>query len=396
MKKIKLNDIVKVNQSGEWGTELKEGEIGTKVIRTADFNNDGSINYDNVIFRNIQQKKIDEKKLIYGDIIIEKSGGTDKNPVGRVVFFNDDNNIYLSNNFTQVIRIKESMNSKFVFYNLYFNYKNGSTLQMFNKTTGIQNLQMKQFLNQKISYISLEEQEIAVRKLDNVRNIIEIKQKQLQDLDELIKSQFVEMFGSVELNDKNFEEQELSSIAEISSSKRIYANEYKENGIPFYRSKEIIELGHNKKPSIELFISDKRYEEIKDKYGIPKKGDILITAVGTIGETWIVDTDEPFYYKDGNVLQIRLKTDIAQIYFKYVLDILISIFKNKNVSGSAYSALTIEKFKKMKIILPPIELQNQFADIVKQIDKQKFEIQKSLEEMKKLQESLMNKYFGEY
>ena len=396
MKKIKLNDIVKVNQSGEWGTGLKEGEIGTKVIRTADFNNDGSINYDNVIFRNIQQKKIDEKKLIYGDIIIEKSGGTDKNPVGRVVFFNDDNNIYLSNNFTQVIRIKESMNSKFVFYNLYFNYKNGSTLQMFNKTTGIQNLQMKQFLNQKISYISLEEQEIAVRKLDNVRNIIEIKQKQLQDLDELIKSQFVEMFGSLELNDKNFEEQELSSIAEISSSKRIYANEYKKNGIPFYRSKEIIELGHNKKPSIELFISDKRYEEIKDKYGIPKKGDILITAVGTIGEIWIVDTDEPFYYKDGNVLQIRLKTDIAQIYFKYVLDILISIFKNKNVSGSAYSALTIEKFKKMKIILPPIELQNQFADIVKQIDKQKFEIQKSLEEMQKLQESLMNKYFGEY
>lgn len=394
MKKIKLNDIVKVNQSGEWGTGLKEGEIGTKVIRTADFNNDGSVNYDNVIFRNIQQKKIDEKKLIYGDIIIEKSGGTDKNPVGRVVFFNDDNNIYLSNNFTQVIRIKESMNSKFVFYNLYFNYKNGSTLQMFNKTTGIQNLQMKQFLNQKISYISLEEQEIAVRKLDNVRNIIEIKQKQLQDLDELIKSQFVEMFGSVELNDKNFEEQELSSIAEISSSKRIYANEYKENGIPFYRSKEIIELGHNKKPSIELFISDKRYEEIKDKYGIPKKGDILITAVGTIGETWIVDTDEPFYYKDGNVLQIRLKTDIAQIYFKYVLDILISIFKNKNVSGSAYSALTIEKFKKMKIILPPIELQNQFADIVKQIDKQKFEIQKNLEEIQKLQESLMNKYFG--
>ena len=75
MKKIKLNDIVKVNQSGEWGTGLKEGEIGTKVIRTADFNNDGSINYDNVIFRNIQQKKIDEKKLIYGDIIIEKSGG---------------------------------------------------------------------------------------------------------------------------------------------------------------------------------------------------------------------------------------------------------------------------------------------------------------------------------
>ena len=208
------------------------------------------------------------------------------------------------------------------------------------------------------------------------------------------KSQFVEMFGSVELNDKNFEEQEISSIADISSSKRIYANEYQENGVPFYRSKEIIELGHNKKPSIELFISAKRFEEIKERYGIPKRGDILITAVGTIGETWIVDTDNPFYYKDGNVLQIRLNTNISQIYFKYVLDILISIFKSKNVSGSAYAALTIEKFKKMKIILPPIGLQNQFAEIVKQIDKQKFEIENSLKEMQELYESLMEKYFG--
>ena len=258
----------------------------------------------------------------------------------------------------------------------------------------IPHIYYKDYKKEKIELINKEEQKNRANQLNIVQKLIELKERQINELNELIKSQFVEMFGSVELNDKNFEEQELSSIAEISSSKRIYANEYKENGIPFYRSKEIIELGHNKKPSIELFISDKRYEEIKDKYGIPKKGDILITAVGTIGETWIVNTNEPFYYKDGNVLQIRLKTDIAQIYFKYVLDILISIFKSKNVSGSAYSALTIEKFKKMKIILPPIELQNKFAEFVKQIDKQKFEIENSLKEMQKLYESLMEKYFG--
>ena len=142
------------------------------------------------------------------------------------------------------------------------------------------------------------------------------------------------MFGNVELNDKYFYEQEISDIAEITSSKRIYANEYQKNGVPFYRSKEIIELGHKKKPSIELYISIKKYKEIKEKYGIPKIGDILITAVGTIGETWIVDTEGPFYYKDGNVLQIRLKKENSQLYFKHVLDILINIFKRKNVSGS--------------------------------------------------------------
>ncbi len=292
------------------------------------------------------------------------------------------------NNHAHVIKPKEMVDIRYLKY--WLNYTDLNS-----KITGaiVRKLTQKELNELEIEIPDKEVQIIIANKLDKVQEIMDIRTKQIEDLDNLIKSQFVEMFGSVELNDKNFEEQELSSIAEISSSKRIYANEYKENGIPFYRSKEIIELGHNKKPSIELFISDKRYEEIKDKYGIPKKGDILITAVGTIGETWIVDTDEPFYYKDGNVLQIRLKTDIAQIYFKYVLDILISIFKNKNVSGSAYSALTIEKFKKMKIILPPIELQNQFADIVKQIDKQKFELQKSLKEVQKLQECLMNKYF---
>ena len=255
-------------------------------------------------------------------------------------------------------------------------------------------LKYKDLSNIDILLPPIEEQEKIVKTLKKLDFIIEKYRNVLEEKDNFIKSQFVEMFGNLELNDKDFEEKEVSSIADVSSSKRIYANEYQENGVPFYRSKEIIELGHNKKPSIELFISRKRYEEIKEKYGTPNKGDILITAVGTIGETWIVDSDEPFYYKDGNVLQIRLNTNISQVYFKYALDILINIFKSKNVSGSAYSALTIEKFKKMKIILPPIGLQNQFADIVKQIDKQKFEIENSLKEIQELYESLMEKYFG--
>ena len=222
--------------------------------------------------------------------------------------------------------LNENINKKYLYYLLNSKYKE---LNKFGTGSTFKAITKENLCNLKCAEIpDIKEQIEVVKKLDNVSQIIEIKKKQLEKLSIIIKSQFVEMFGSVELNDKKFEEQEMSCIADISSSKRIYANEYQEIGIPFYRSKEIIELGHNKKPSIELFISKSRYEEIKDKYGIPKKGDILITAVGTIGETWIVDTDEPFYYKDGNVLQIRLNTDISQIYFKYVLDTLISIFKN--------------------------------------------------------------------
>lgn len=387
MKKIKLNDIVKVNQSGEWGAGLKEGEIGTKVIRTADFNNDGSINYDNVIFRNIQQKKIDEKKLIYGDIIIEKSGGTDKNPVGRVVFFNDDNNIYLSNNFTQVIRIKESMNSKFVFYNLYFNYKNGSTLQMFNKTTGIQNLQMKQFLNQKISYISLEEQEIAVRKLDNVRNIIEIKQKQLQDLDELIKSQFVEMFEN-----RNFQQNKIKEFAIVKAGGTPDRKNklYWENGtIPWIKTGEVKE---------NVIVES---EEYITKLGLENSSANLF-EVGTI---LIAMYGQGVTRGKCAKLGIRATTNQACVGINIINDKILNDFlfyylqlkyeEIRNLGlGGVQPNLNSNMIKEFEVTIPPIELQKEFIELVKQIDKQKFEIQKSLEEMQNLQESLMNKYFG--
>ena len=293
------------------------------------------------------------------------------------------------------IRIKEEKDVSIDYLYQYFNSYNFER-DCINNSKGIaqKNLSTEWLKNYKMKIPSLYEQKRIAIELRHIQRIKDLKQQQLKELEQLIKSQFVEMFGSVELNDKCFCEQEMSDIADITSSKRIYAHEYQKSGVPFYRSKEIIELGNKKKPSIELFISTKRYEEIKEKYGIPKTGDILITAVGTIGETWIVDTKKPFYYKDGNVLQIRLKKESSKVYFKYVLDILIDIFKRKNVSGSSYSALTIEKFKKMKIIMPPIILQNQFSEIVKQIDKQKFEIEKSLKETQELYESLMEKYFG--
>ena len=294
---------------------------------------------------------------------------------------------------TQCLAItsKGTLKNKYIYY--YLLSQLDRIQNMFRGMT-IKQLDKKEFFKLDIPIIEFDIQDKIIENLDIITNNIQSKKEQVKKLEQLVKSQFVEMFGSVELNDKCFCEQEMSDIADITSSKRIYAHEYQKSGVPFYRSKEIIELGNKKKPSIELFISTKRYEEIKEKYGIPKTGDILITAVGTIGQTWIVDTKKPFYYKDGNVLQIRLKKESSKIYFKYVLDILIDIFKRKDVSGSSYSALTIEKFKKMKIIMPPITLQNQFSEIVKQIDKQKFEIEKSLKETQGLYESLIEEYFN--
>ena len=202
------------------------------------------------------------------------------------------------------------------------------------------------------------------------------------------------MFGDILKNDKNFNKVILKDIVDIGSSKRIYADEYIEKGIPFYRSKEIRELGQNIKPSTELFISYEKYKDIKDKYGVPKKGDILVAAIGaTIGHTWIVNTDTPFYYKDGNLLHISTNELVNSNYLNHILKILISKFKLKGVTGTAQLALSIEKLGNMEVIFPDIELQNQFADFVTQIDKLKFEMEKSLKELEDNFNSLMQKAF---
>ena len=182
------------------------------------------------------------------------------------------------------------------------------------------------------------------------------------------------MFGEEPTKNGKWQIKELGTLSEIGSSKRIFANEYVSEGIPFYRSKEIRELGNGERPSIELYISYEKYNEIKTKYGLPKKNDILIAAIGaTIGYTWIIDTDSPFYYKDGNLILISKIQKLNSIFLNEILKTEIKAYKER-ASGSAQLALTIEKMEKLQIPVPQIELQNAFSSFVQQIDKSKFEI----------------------
>ena len=239
----------------------------------------------------------------------------------------------------------------------------------------------------------IDEQRKIAAILDKVSSLIAKRHQQLDRLDELVKSRFVEMFGDI-LYDTNLPLIQLNELADIGSSKRIYANEYVELGVPFYRSKEIRELGCGLKPSVELFIKQERYDEIKDKYGVPKIGDILIAAIGaTIGYSWIVDTENPFYYKDGNLILLSIKNNVNPIFLNHALGILIENFKKKGVAGSAQLALTIEKLEKMMVVNPDFKLQEQFATFVTQVDKSKLAIQKSLEQLETLKKALMQEYF---
>ena len=159
----------------------------------------------------------------------------------------------------------------------------------------------------------------------------------------------------------------LEELGEITSSKRIFQKEYVNKGIPFYRTKEIKELANKKLVSSKLFISMERYEEIRKIFGVPKIGDILITAIGTVGEIYIVEDNHKFYFKDGNILWFKSFNKVNPFFLKYLLFFLINDLKNLS-SGSAYKALPIAKLKRFQIPLPPIEEQRRIAAILDQAD----------------------------
>lgn len=165
----------------------------------------------------------------------------------------------------------------------------------------------------------------------------------------------------------------LGTISVVQSSKRVFEKDYVAKGIPFFRSKEIGDLYRGNEIQTQLFITREHYEQLKKDCGVPQIGDILITSVGTIGNTWICDGRE-FYYKDGNITQICSNSFIYSRFIQLYIESPLFLEQTQStVSGTAYNALTIIKLKQMTFPLPPLAEQKRIVarieEIFAQIDK---------------------------
>ena len=159
----------------------------------------------------------------------------------------------------------------------------------------------------------------------------------------------------------------LGAVSEIQSSKRVFEKDYVSHGIPFFISKEIGDLYRGKDIQTQLFIAREHYEQLKKDYGVPQIGDILITSVGTIGNTWICDGRE-FYYKDGNITQICSNKFIYPRFLQFYIESPLFLGQaNTTVSGTAYNALTIIKLKQMMLPLPPLAEQKRIVKRVEEL-----------------------------
>ena len=163
----------------------------------------------------------------------------------------------------------------------------------------------------------------------------------------------------------------LNDIAVITSSKRIFANEYKSSGIPFYRGKEITQLYNHKAFSDLLYISEDKYNELIKNFGVPQENDILITAVGTIGSLYLVNKDDRFYFKDGNLIWLKNidKTKVIPKYLYYLLSTNeTQSLINSITIGSTQTALTIEGVKMLNFDFPKLKVQQHIVDTIGSVD----------------------------
>lgn len=170
------------------------------------------------------------------------------------------------------------------------------------------------------------------------------------------------------------------------------------DGIPFYRSKEVIERAKGNKISTELFISEEQFSEIEKKFGAPKPGDILLTSVGTLGVSWQVEEDTQFYFKDGNLTWFRnFDSKLDSKYLMYWLRSRIGQQELDRISiGSTQRALTIVALKSLPFSPPPVSDQKAIAHILGTLD-DKIELnQKMNQTLEEIAKAIFKSWFVDF
>ena len=239
----------------------------------------------------------------------------------------------------------------------------------------------------------LETQKNIAAVLDKCTTLIAKHKLMLEKYDTLIKSRFIEMFGDPVQNPMGWEVKKLGNICTKISDGVHAKPEYTATGKPFI---SVVNINSGKLLFNDCkYVSEEAYEKmIKSTH--PEKGDILYTKVGaTYGIPALVDTDRAFcLYVSVALLKPKseivnsqfLTTSMAQPYIKNQAD--------KRIKGIGVPDLHLNQIREFEVLVPPLELQNQFNSFVQQIDKSKFAVQKSLEKAETLYKSLMQEYFG--
>lgn len=362
MKKVKLGDVCVKENSNIAQKDLGESNGNYPIYGASGF------------IKNIDFYKQDRK---YVAVVKDGAG------VGRTMLLPAYSSVIGT---MQYILPNSSIDVKYLYYVL-------SWLDLSRYCTGatIPHIYFKDFKNEEFFLPSIEEQKAIADRLDKITDMIAKRKEQLSKLDQLVKSRFIEMFGSQCHNEKNYPYGKIDDVAEIYLG-LTHTPEYIETGVKFISAKNT--------SCDYLDLSDVKYIS-KEEYASapagakPRKGDVLFSRVGSnLGHPVILDIDEELctFVSLG---YLRTKGRVTNLYLKHWMrDDFFAEQVRRKVVGGGQPNLNTSWLKEFKIIIPPMDLQEQFSAFVEQVDKSKFEIQQSIDKLETLKESLMQQYFG--
>ncbi|MBN2427890.1 MAG: restriction endonuclease subunit S [Deltaproteobacteria bacterium] len=328
-----------------------------------------------------------------GDIIIAKITPCFEN--GKMAYTNNlPQKLGFGSTEFHVLRPGDALNGGYLFHLLRGPYVRRAGEMKMKGAAGQRRVPAEFFANLIIPLPPLPEQKRIAAILDAADALRAKRRESFAQLDTLIQSTFLNMFGDPVTNPKGWEQKRLGSICDVGSSKRVFVNELVEAGVPFYRGTEVGQLGDGQSVEPSLFITKEHYERLKAQSGVPCKGDLLLPSICPDGRIYLVGNDEPFYFKDGRVLWIKSGSlQINSVFLRYHLKRLFFADYSKIASGTTFAELKIFALKDLVVHVPPVHQQERFAAIVESIERQKARMRSHLAELDTLFTSLQSRVF---
>lgn len=293
-----------------------------------------------------------------------------------------------------VFAVSERLRQQYLYYYLKSNF---ALQRIRSVATGSvrDNLKLEMLKEFPIWLPSVEEQDAIVKKLDIVNEVINFRRQEILKLENLAQARFVEMFGDPNINSKKWNECPLSKKLNVLGGYAFKSDQFDEKGgIPVLRIGNI-NAGYFKPVNMVYWQKDESLERY-----VMYPGDLVMSLTGTVGKddygnVCILDDDYEMYYLNQRNAKLEIKEGIDKYYLSQLLKFEQIKKRLTGISrGVRQANISNKDILNLVVPIPPLELQNQFADFVKHIDKSKDSVQKALDEAQLLFDSLMQQYFG--
>ena len=404
---FQLKSVLVKNDAGDWGGEPDKDAIG--VIRSTNFNNDGKLDLSDIAYRTLSKRKFEEKKLYASDILIERSGGSETQPVGRVGFITEEmaQTDYAFANFIQRISLNDEVNSKFVYYCLQQMYEMGITAGMQSQTTGIRNLDWKQYIKILLPKPTLSEQSAIAAILSKVDEAIASVQASIAAAERLKKSLMQNLLtgrmkpdGTLRKEDEFYLDEkfgrvplgwEVKKVTEVADYVQYGLNQASsEKGkIPMLRMNNIVKGKMTNAPLVYVDSNDSLLQQYK-----LEKGDILFNRTNSldlVGKVGIFELDGDFVFA-SYLIKVKVSKDNNPYFVNYALNsypIQCSL-RSKATPAVSQANINSKSLRNTSIVVPTNKKeQDEIVSRINDVENEIINKQNKIAVLERLKKSLM-------